>query len=143
MTLKQYLSQNKYFSESQQEFVEIDSLPWLRAYYSFRKLMTSYPKEFPGTTLYHEFDGLLSPTRDALTGILGVYGEASCAYQVYGDRVGLTRKQARDRLYRAAKYAGCKVKTHDTQWDSRGGNFITATTVAPETTVRIKGRALA
>jgi len=142
MTLEEYFAQDQYFSESQQQFVDIDSLPWLRAYYSYRKLMTAAPDDFPGTTLYEKFVSILAPKPKILAQKLEQYGEVSCAYRVFGDKVGLHEERARNRLYQAAARLGVKVKTHNTEWDSRGGNFITAT-VVNETSVRIKGQVVA
>lgn len=142
MTLEEYLGQDKYFSESQQEFVEITSLPWLRAYYSYRKCMESWPEEFPGSVLYKRFEEILSPPPRVLAEALRQFGEASCMYRVFGDGIGVHHDRARNRLFQAAKRIGVKVKTHNAQYDSRGGNFIRAE-VVNETSVRLKGQLVA
>jgi len=143
MTIDEYFAQEEYFSESAQAFMDIDEMAWMRAYYSFRKLMSVFPEEFPHTVLWQKFDQKLSPPAAELIVQLYAHGSVSCAYKVFGDISGITREQARKRLQYAAKALGVSVTTHDTQWESNGGNFITAQIVTPGLVVRVNGAVLA
>ena len=126
----EYVEQERYFSESAQEFVDIESMAFRHAIYAFRKLCEQ--SEFIGSNLYFAFMRYLYPPRDMIRFYLRTRGNV--AVMVPG-RAGSTA--ARSKLYGAAKAEGLKVTTHLVP-----GMYVEAHVDTP-VPVRVRGRELA
>lgn len=124
MTLRQYLNQELYFSESTQEMLDIDKMAFPHAYYAWRKLVQQVGADIVGTRLNHAFIKRLFPSQEKIADDLRKYGRASYPF------VGSTVSSARSRLYRAAKKANLRVTTH------REKGWVTAEVHVPKVTVR-------
>lgn len=134
MTLSEYFNQTRYFSESSQEFVDIDKMAFPHAVYSHRKLLTEHHNEYLGTPLCNAFVEYLYPDRARLSELLDSYGVASCIYTSRADAL-----RVRSRFYKAAAALGVKVSTHK---DEKLG-IIRGEIPMPKLSVTVKGRTFA
>lgn len=132
MTLEEYFDQGEYyFSESAQEMVPLETLPYPHLFNACQKLYEEHMNEFRDSRLWNAFMERLSPSQEKIRRDLRQYGKASCVYwqEVEGS--------VRSRFYHAAKALGVRVKTHKEK------NWITATVVDAGVAVRVKGRNVA
>ena len=129
MTLQEYFNQDKYFSESAQELVSIDEMPFPHAMHAWIKLCTTYGMDFYDTRLNRAFVERLSPSQERIREQLQRTGTS--AHVALGSTT-----HVRSKFYYAGKRLGVKVKTH------KKGNYVTAEVVTG-TQVRVKGEKVA
>ena len=125
MTLEEYFAQDKYFSESEGELLDLDDMPYQHVYYAGRKLFYAHGTLFLESRLGQAFRERLSPSAEQLVDQLRRYGKATLSHN--GNTTPI-----RSRLYYAAKRAGVKVTTHKEE------KWVTGTVVT-DTKVRVKG----
>lgn len=135
MKEKEYLGQRLYFSESEGRLIDIQSLPYKRAAYSYRKCLEHFGKAFAGTELELAFLEYLEPTAKEVREMLKTWGKTSHLYRIDPQPV---RKKVRA----AAKREGLHVALFDTSLGQHLG-WIEAVTVSKNSTVKVKGRAVA
>ena len=124
MTLEEYFGQGEYyFSESAQELLPLEALPFPRLYHSCAKLLRENGPVFRDTRLWNAFMERLSPSQQRIQRDLRQFGRSSC---VYWPEI---EKAVRSRFYHAARRQGLKVRTH------KEAKWITAEIV---TTAQIK-----
>lgn len=133
MTEQEYLDQEQYFSESEGRLVDIATLPYKRAAYSYRKCLLAF-KDFPGSKLEQAFLAYLEPTPAAMRTLLLNYGAVNHLYRT-------STTDVRSKAYSAAKVLGAKIKTHKHEIE-RGLGWIEVE-VVQQSSVRIKGRPVA
>lgn len=131
MTEEEYLNQTQYFSESAQEFLDIDSMVFTHAVYSFKKLMRefNYGEPFVASKLYFAFLRVLQPQPEAMKKALKEKGIVSYYAPDY-----YKKALARGRMYRAGARLGVKVTTR-----SRA-QIVTGEVVTGPSTIRVRGR---
>lgn len=134
LTLPEYFNQERYFSESSGEMLDIEDMPFPHAAYAFTRLLKEHGNWFEGTHLYYAFRRYLVPSSRALAGMLEKHGKASILYAP-SRKMLPNKKQARARLYSAGKIAGVKVTTH---LHHKGGMWIEGSVKVPEVVIRNK-----
>lgn len=129
MTLKEYFNQDKYFSESAQELVSIDEMPFPHAMHAAKKLNAEHGTDFIYSRLGEAFMERLSPSPERIREELSKSGRCS-HIMLYGP------DQVRSKLYRQAKRLGVKITTRT------AGHYMNAEVVTG-TQVRVKGEKVA
>ena len=116
MKIDEYFGQAKsYFSESEGRMIPLDEMVIPHLFYAWRKLKEEEP-QFIGTPLYQAMFAILTPEPTRMRAAWVRHGKAFHLSEPWY-RV----KAVRQKMYRAAKYAGFKITTHN---DERG--FMTA-----------------
>lgn len=136
MTEEEYLSQDRYFSESAGEFIEIESMPYQHAYYAFAKLVRQFPGSTPTVGFLHtrlgqRFYWYLVPSHDEVREALEKFGRVAVMPDILHGR---DAHAARQKIYSQAKHLGKKVRTH---WN---GKWVEGEVVTPKVTIRVKGQ---
>jgi len=129
MTLAEYFAQDKYFSESTQELMPIDEMPFPHAMHAAKKLNAEHGTDFIYSRLGEAFMERLSPPQECIQDQLKRSGTS--AHIVLGSTTNV-----RSKFYHAGRRLGVKVKTH------KKGHYVTAEVVTG-TQVRVKGQQVA
>lgn len=130
MTEEEYLNQEMYFSESQQEFVTIESMTPPYARNAFNKLLREFGEGFTGSNLYHSFHRYLRPQQSEMRRRLRKDGMVS-----YWWLSKIERARVRNMMYRAARRENLNIVTRSKN------EFLTAEVVTPFN-VTVRGRSL-
>lgn len=128
MTREEYFAQDRYFSESAQELIDISFMEFPHAFYAHRKLLYEERDAYMGTTLSNAFVRYLFPSGNMCQELLRSHGSVAHGYYNL-----MHAAAVRGKLYRAAARVGVRVTTHK---DHKG--WMTAKVVV-DTTVRVRG----
>lgn len=125
MDADQYFGQEEhYFSESAGQLIPIAEMPFQQAFYSHRKLLREFGKDYQSTNLYWAFIRKLMPTPAEIRRQLQEYGKACHFIFEPGMAASTNGTRVRSKFYHAAKIAGKKVTTHKV--DTSAGSYIEA-----------------
>lgn len=127
VTDEEYLNQTQYFSESQQAFVDIETMPPPYALNAMRKLQQEFGSRFRDSPLWNAFFIYLRPGNQEILMRLKQRGVVSF-YAVSPAE----RSRVRRVMYRAGARLGVKVKT-------RTKNSMVTGEVVSSFTVRVRG----
>lgn len=95
MKVQEYFSQGeRYFSESQGQFQDIDSMPPPYALNAWRKLLNEYGEEFQSSALSHSLLTRILPQGEAIKKALSKFGKAG----IFVGEGGMKEATARARL---------------------------------------------
>lgn len=129
MTLREYFNQDKYFSESAQELVSIDEMPFPHAFNAWKRLYIDFGRKFVESRLNQAFMERLSPSPERIREDLTEHGKSSHIH--FGNTTPV-----RSKFYNAARTMRLKVTTH------KESHWVTASLIN-YAQVRVKGEKVA